>query len=266
MPAHSNSRLVRHVRLARLVLHLIAGCTRVAGLFPFYDQRRRDAAIVRWARQLLAILHVRVEVRGGVPDNARAGCIIAANHVSWLDIYVLQSLRPVRFVAKSEIRDWPIIGWLCARAGTLFIERGRRHHTAEINRVMRDVALAGGTVGLFPEGTTSLGDQLKKFHSALFQAVVDSDVLLMPAAILYTDEVGRRSEVAAYVDDMSLGQSLMQIVAAPEIYVMLHFAPPISAAGKTRRELTLEAEDAIASLLYPRNPDNSPEIPPGLQA
>ena len=221
---------------------------------------------MRWARQLLAILHVHVEVRGGVPDNARAGCIIAANHISWLDIYVLQSVRPVRFVAKSEIRDWPIIGWLCDRAGTLFIERGRRHHTAEINRVMRDVALAGGTVGLFPEASTSLGNQLKKFHTALFQAVVDSDVPLTPAAILYTDAIGRRSEVAAYVDDMSLGQSLKQIVAAPEICVVLHFAAPISAAGKTRRELALEAEDAIASLLYPRNPDNPPETPPGLPA
>lgn len=267
MTPRANSHLTRYFRLARMMLHLVLGCAQVGLLFPLCSQDQRDRVIVRWARQLLAIFHVHVALRGNIPiQETGAGCIIAANHISWLDIYVLQSVRPVRFVAKSEIRDWPVLGWLCDRAGTLFIERGRRHHTAKINQVMRDVVLAGGIVGLFPEATTSLGDQLKKFHSALFQAAVESGAPLVPAAIRYADKAGKRSEVAAYVGDMSMGQSLMRIIAEPELYVTLHFAPPISARGKTRRELTLEAEDAIASLLYPEMTGNQSEKSFDLQA
>ena len=264
MTPRPNSRLIRCYRLARLLLHIAAGCAKVGLLFPVYDQRQRDHVIVGWARKLLAILHVNVELLGYVPQEDGLGCLIAANHISWLDIYVLQSVRPVRFVAKSEVRDWPVLGWLCDRAGTLFIERGRRHHTAKINLLMRDVVLAGGTVGLFPESTTSLGDQLKKFHSALFQAAVESGRPLAPVAIRYTDKAGQRSEVAAYVDDMSMGQSLMRVIAEPELYVVLHFAPTINAGGKTRRDLTLAAEDAIAGLLFRGTTGNPPEKSPGL--
>lgn len=266
MTPRTNSQLTRCLRLARLMLHLVLGCAQVGLLFPLYSQDRRGRTIVRWACQLLAILHVHVALRGQLSVEGDPGYIIAANHISWLDIYVLQSVRPIRFVAKSEIRDWPVLGWLCDRTGTLFIERGRRHHTAKINQVMRDVVLAGGIVGLFPEATTSLGDQLKKFHSALFQAVVESGAPLVPAAIRYTDKAGKQSEVVAYVDDMSMGQSLMRIIAEPELYVTLHFAPPISAQGKTRRQLTLEAEDAIASLLYPETKGNQSEKSFDLQA
>lgn len=261
-----NNHLVRFYRLTRLALHLMVGCAKVGLLFPFLDQRHRDNALVGWARQLLTILRVRVEVRGHRSNTQRSGCVIAANHVSWLDVYVLQSLYPVRFVAKSEIRDWPVIGWLCDRAGTLFIERDKRHHTAMINEVMRDVVREGGTVGLFPEATTTLGDRLKKFHSSLFQAVVASGAPLVPVAIRYTDSTGVRSEVAAYVDDTSLGASLLSIVAAPELRVVVHFAAPIRAEGKTRRDLALEAQEMVASLLFSTTNCNPPEIAPGLPA
>ncbi|MES2353838.1 MAG: lysophospholipid acyltransferase family protein [Pseudomonadota bacterium] len=248
--SQTNSLLIRLFRFCRLFLHFLLGLTTTGLLFPVYSQQQRDRAIVQWARKLLAILHVRVEVRGDVALRHTAGCIIAANHISWLDIFLIHTIRPARFVAKSEIRDWPVVGWLCAKTGTLFIERTRRHHTAKINEIMRDVVQEGGTVGLFPEGSTSLGDQLKKLHSSLFQAAVQSDVPLIPTAIRYTDIQRRRSEIPAYVDDMSLAKSLSQILAAPELCATLHFATPIIPTGKNRRELTQETENAIASLLH----------------
>ena len=249
----SNSTPIRLYRFCRLFFHFFTGLATTGLLFPFYSQQRRDQAIVRWARKLLAILHVRVEVRGNIALPDTTGCIIAANHISWLDIFLIHTIRPARFVAKSEIRDWPVVGWLCAKTGTLFIERARRHHTAKINETMRDVVQEGGTVGLFPEGSTSLGDQLKKLHSSLFQAAVQSDVPLIPAAIRYTDMQNRRSEIPAYVDDMSLAKSLSQILAAPALCATLYFAAPIFPNGKNRRELTQETEDAITSLLHSRS-------------
>jgi 1-acyl-sn-glycerol-3-phosphate acyltransferase len=251
MTSRFNSLPIRILRFCRLLLHLFAGLATVGFVFPFCSQKQRSQIIVRWARKLLAVLHVRVQLRGEVPAPDGPGCIVAANHISWLDIFLIHTVRAARFVAKSEIREWPIIGWLCARTGTLFIERGRRHHTAKINEVMRDVVKSGGTVGLFPEGTTTRGDQLKKLHRSLFQAAVESDALLIPVAIRYIDPQGQRSEVAAYVDDMTLVQSINRIIAAPELCAVLHFASPIHASGKNRRELATEVEHAIASRLYP---------------
>jgi 1-acyl-sn-glycerol-3-phosphate acyltransferase len=251
MTSQSNSFPIRALRLCRLLLHFFTGLATVGFVFPFRSPRQCDQIITTWAQKLLAILHVHVELRGEVPAQEGAGCIIAANHISWLDIFLIHSVRCTRFVAKSEIRRWPLVGWLCAKTGTLFIERARRHHTAKINEVMRDAVRDGGAIGLFPEGTTSRGNQLGKLHSSLFQAAVESDAPLIPLAIRYTDSEGRHSEVTAYVDDMSLVQSISQIIAAPNVCAVLHFTTPIHASGKTRRELSLATENAIASLLYP---------------
>lgn len=250
MTPPSNSLPIRALRFSRLLLHVMRGVATAGLLFPIYCPEQRDQAIVRWARKLLAILHIQLELRGDVPA-ANGGCILVVNHVSWLDVFVVHTVQPARFVAKSEIRAWPIAGWLCARAGTLFIERGRRHHTASINELMRDVVTDGGIVGLFPEGTTTLGDHLKKFHSSLFQAAVESEAPLVPAALRYTDPRGQRSTVPAYVDEMSLLQSVNRVIAAPALRVILHFAPATQTAGKNRRELARQTADAIGGLLYP---------------
>lgn len=249
MTAPANGFFIRTLRFSRLLLHFVRGLATAGLLFPIYTGRQRDRAIVSWARQLLHILHLRVEVRGNLPSERDGGYVVAANHVSWLDIFVIHTVRPARFVAKSEIRGWPIAGWLCARAGTLFIERGRRHHTAAINERMRETVLAGGIVGLFPEGTTSDGAKLKKFHSSLFEAVVASGAPLVPAALRYTDMAGHRSLATAYVGDMNMAQSIVQIIASPELRVELHFALPIKPGGKKRQELAREAHAAIACLL-----------------
>ena len=202
---------------------------------------------MRWARGVLAVAGVRLEVVG-TPPPLRA-TVIAANHISWLDIFVIQSVCPARFVAKSEVRDWPLLGWLCDRTGTLFIERERRHHTARINEVMRDVLAAGGTVGLFPEATTSPGDQLRKFHSSLFEASAATGASLVPAALVYRDAAGNRTDAAAYVDEMSLWDSLLAIAGEAGMVAELRFGEAISPAGLNRRRITARAYAAIAELL-----------------
>ncbi len=241
------SLLTCWLRRLRLVLHLFRGIAKVALLFPFLDSTQKQRAVTRWARQLLSAAGVQV-VHPDV-DTQFAGSVVAANHVSWLDIFVIQSLHPVRFVAKSEIRAWPLIGWLCARTGTLFIERERRHHTARINEVMRDVLQAGGTVGLFPEGTTTDGDQLKKFHSALFEASIIAAAPLLPAGIVYRNNNGQRSIAAAYVGDTSLLESMLAITGEAGINAELRFGAPIHPAGLRRRDLALRAEAAVAALI-----------------
>ena len=124
-------------RLARLFVHLFAGLAACALVFPWAGPGRREGVTRRWSRQLLRIGGVSVEQTGATEALARA--MIVANHVSWLDVWLILSVHPVRFVAKSDIAGWPLAGWLVRQAGTIFIERARRSDTARINRTIEEV-------------------------------------------------------------------------------------------------------------------------------
>ena len=145
-------------------LHAAAAMLILRFVFPRAAPARRRALNGWWAAKLLRIVGVAVQVEGDPPAAGEMGAMIAANHISWLDIFALQAIHPTRFVAKSEVRDWPGAGWIAERAGTLFIRRGLRRDTARINDLVHAALAQGDTVGIFPEGTTTEGDTLLKFH------------------------------------------------------------------------------------------------------
>jgi 1-acyl-sn-glycerol-3-phosphate acyltransferase len=128
---------VRICRAVSVASHLLAGFFEVLLLFPFYGKSRRNRAVSRWSARLLAVLNVRPSMRGSPPLAAGRAAVLVANHVSWLDIHLIHSVWQVRFIAKSEVRRWPLIGWLSAHAGTLFIERGKNRHAARINQSIK---------------------------------------------------------------------------------------------------------------------------------
>src|SRR5688500_5595345 len=114
----------RWLRIGRLALHVARGLFITAVLFPFQDDSRRKREIRQWAGKLLAILAIRLQMYG-VPSRERP-LMLVGNHVSWVDIFAVDAVLPVRFVAKREVRSWPFVGWLSARCGTLFIDRSQR--------------------------------------------------------------------------------------------------------------------------------------------
>ncbi len=196
-------RLIRAVRWTRLFLHLGAAFLTLRFVWPRADAQRRHEIAVRWAQDLLRILAIRVRCEGRPPPHGRTGAMIASNHVSWADIFAIASVRHTRFIAKSEIRDWPLAGWLAERSGTIFIRRARRHDTARINALVHDALGEGDCVGLFPEGTTTEGDRLLKFHSSLFEAAVANRARVYPVAVRYENPDGTPLRAAAYVGDLS---------------------------------------------------------------
>ncbi len=246
---------VRGVRYARLIVQLILGVLTVALLFPFYGRRQRWRAVQNWSRRVVRSAGVVVNAHGEVPKPG-ARVLGVANHISWLDIQVLHSLWDVRFVAKSEVRRWPLIGWLSARTGTLFIERGSRRHATRINRAIHEAFAEGDPVAVFPEGTTTCGDQLLRFHPSLLQPAVDEAAQIVPVAIRYTDDEGNLEPAAAYVGETSLMQSLAAIVAVPRIRAEVHFLPAIESRGRTRRELAQASHARIAAALKLPAPDS----------
>jgi 1-acyl-sn-glycerol-3-phosphate acyltransferase len=239
---------IRLYRLVRLLLHLLYGCYCVGVLFPFLSWQRRVVAIRRWSRQLLRILHVRLRVAGS-PPSGHAPTLIVSNHVSWLDIWILDSVVPVRFVAKSDIRRWPLVGFLVSRAGTIFIERNRRHDTARTNRAIVEALIRGEYVAIFPEGATTDGTVLKAFHASLFQPALGAGARVVVVALRYVNPDGKVNLDVSYVDKRTLWQSVRLILAHRYLRAELTFAAVIDVNGKTRRDIAGAAESAIADAL-----------------
>lgn len=190
--------------------------------------------------------------------------MIVSNHISWVDIFVLAASYPATFVAKSEIRQWPLIGSLCARAGTLFIERGRRSSAKHTNAAMTAAIQGGALVSIYPEGTTSDGWSLGRFHAALFQPAINASAVIQPVALRYMDRTGRYCGAPNYVGDTSFMESLWRITAARHIVAELNFLSPIEAGGQERRALASAAQWAIAGALGVGAPGTPPETDDGL--
>jgi 1-acyl-sn-glycerol-3-phosphate acyltransferase len=239
---------VRAYRLARAALHVVEGLATTAFVFPFASAPTRKRMIQRWSRRLLSIFSVTLEHSGAALAH-NGPIVIVANHISWLDIFVVLAHQPSRFIAKSEIRRWPVIGLLVTSVGTLYVDRTRRRDAARINDVVRDALASGDVVALFPEGTTTFGEDVLPFHGSLLQPVIDADGHVVPAAIRYYDEHGARSEAPAYVGDTSLMDSLRALVRARRSHVRLHLEPPFHAGGRHRREVAREARRIIQEVL-----------------
>ncbi|WP_332671346.1 lysophospholipid acyltransferase family protein [Aromatoleum sp.] len=196
-----------------------------------------------WSRRLLALLGVELDPRGA---PVRPGCLVVANHISWLDIFVLNALSPSAFISKAEVRDWPVVGRLASASETVFLRRGSRGHAKIINGEIGALLDAGRNVALFPEGTTTDGTHVLHFHAALLQPAIESGHPVQPVSISYRTPDGSLSVAPAYVGDTSLGQSLGAIIAEPRLVARTLTAAPLpTTEGVTRRALAEAARDVI---------------------
>lgn len=241
-------RTIASFRAMRVGLHVAYGLM-IALPYPHLPASLRRRILQSWSAGLLDILNVRI---GLAADDAlrrlRSGLIVT-NHISWLDIYVLNAVVPMRFVAKSEVRGWPLIGWLCERAGTLFIERGKARAAARMNVQLTERLRNGECLAVFPEGTTTDGTQVAHFHASLLQPAIDAAAPIHPITLRYQDKSGMHSTAAAYVDELSFGASMWNILCTPQLHVRLIATPALDASTLDRRALAHAARDRIAAAL-----------------
>lgn len=234
-------------RLVRIALHLALGLAACAAVFPWAGAAFKSRIVRRWSGALLRICRVELNPIAGVPALDHA--LVAANHVSWLDIFVINAHCPCRFVAKAEIRDWPVLGWLARRAGTVFIARGSRRELRHIFKGIVEALHDGQRVAFFPEGTTAPQGNPLPFHANLFEAAIDAQVMLQPYALAYVDAAGLPHASIDYLDDTTFGQSMLAILSGPPVRAQLTCLAPIAAAGAQRRELAQAAELAVRAAL-----------------
>jgi 1-acyl-sn-glycerol-3-phosphate acyltransferase len=234
------------LKLLRLSAHLLVGVLTILLLFPRLDKGTRAQRLNRWAERMLAILGIQVVTRGTAPDPHDGGALLVSNHVSWLDIHVLHSLLPVRFVSKAEVRGWPIIGWLAEQVGTVFLVRERKADAMRVNQVMAEHLRDGDLLALFPEGTTSDGREVLPFYPSLFQPAVEARARIWPARIRYLDARGQPSDAAPYHGGMTLAQSLWRVAREDRIVAEVAFLPLIPhQEGLGRRDLARLCETVI---------------------
>jgi len=255
---------VSAVRIARVATHLVRGLSMASTRFARLTPAAQHRELEQWSHELLSILRVRLSCHNA-PESLPARCLVVLNHVSWLDVFGIFAVLPCQFVAKSEVRDWPLVGRLTERVGTLFIERGNRRHAQRTNGRIVEALMNARLIAVCPEGATTDGRALKHFHAALLQPAIDADAMVLPVAVRYLDHSGAQTDAAAYVDGVSLLQSLWRIARSP-LTVELRFAAPIEAHGLKRRELADAAKRVIAHELGLPAPDKEPETPGGLLA
>jgi 1-acyl-sn-glycerol-3-phosphate acyltransferase len=196
-----------------------------------------------WHARLCRCLGVRVNLSGELSPNA----LLVANHVSWLDIPVIGAQGGIGFLSKSEVGNWPLIGWMAGIAGTLFIERGAgqaRHLAGQIAERVRSC----GPLVIFPEGTTTDGTRLERFHSRLFAAGQQAGVTVQPLALRFGTNLSP-DRVAPFVGEDALLPHLARLIRHPGLRVHVHFLPPLDGCALSRKHICEHCRSAIAEAL-----------------
>ena len=251
---------MRLFRLLRFLFHVMRGIATVALVFPFIGRARQVALTQDWARVVLAIFGVEVRVSGHVPPVPARRILFTANHISWLDVALLMAHRPARFIPKPDIRARPAV--VAVRAPTCS-SAARRLGTPGASTAWCTPRWRRTSASRFSEGTTSRGDLVQPFNTALLQPAVESHAPLWPVGIRYPVPGGEPNPVVAFVGDTTFSRSLWTIMGEKKIEAELIYAPPIDTEGKNRRELARLAEEAIASALSLTAPRKSPGTPAG---
>jgi 1-acyl-sn-glycerol-3-phosphate acyltransferase len=222
-PAEPLLRALRYLyRLPMLAWHVLVHLP-VVMLLMVRGGAPAHAAIRWWARGLLRVFGLRVE-RCGVP---LAGAVLfVANHISWIDIIALHSQHMMGFIAKAEIRSWPLVGWLTAQAESIFLRRGNADSLGQVMDEMRQRLQAGHAVAVFPEGGTRDGNALGVFHARIFTAAVAADAPVQPVALCYGTGCEAQSIVAFAPRESFMG-NFMRLLGEPARPARVHFLEPI---------------------------------------
>lgn len=247
-------RTGRRLRRAPLVvLHVLAGIGVAALLRPGRNGLVSCRPLAIWSRMLCWMLGARIVAEG----RPQAGAVLfVANHVSWLDIFCIAAICPTHFLAKREVADWPLFGWLSRRAGTAFIRRGGENGAGEASEQLTWRLRNGGRMLVFPEGTSTAGETVRRFHPRLFQAAIHARCPVQAIALRYPWGDGVHPEIP-FVGEATLLPHLWRLLGERRIVAELRFCAPLPTAGQTRDGLAQRTRSQILDAFAASAPEQT---------
>jgi len=207
--------MIKYFRFFSLLIHLFKGFfvfgfnTDNEGVIKQGLSPKRRQRLQKWVKKLLILYRIKIVVHGTEVISPK---MIVCNHVSWIDVVVLSSLYPGHFIAKSEIRSWPVMGTMIGSIGTLFVKRGVRSEIKSLAIKVGQILENKSSVVFFPEGKTGDGKQIQNLHSGLFQSAITAGMDVQPILVVYKDTSGYPSSVVPYLKEQSLYESIMAVL------------------------------------------------------
>jgi 1-acyl-sn-glycerol-3-phosphate acyltransferase len=235
----------RFITLLRIIAHVFKGCFILLLVFPWLKANQRHHSIRTWCKQLLGIFQMRLAVIGA-ERLEDAHYLMAANHISWIDIHVINAFKPHYFVAKAEVASWPIFGWMAKQLGTLFIERGKAN---SIRKMVPELAaqLRQKAICIFPEGTSTDGQQVAPFKPNLFEAAIVANAPVYTLAIQYFDlQTGNKTTAPAFIGEMGLLDSMWKLICSPPICAEIRISAKLTVLDD-RKALAELSQSLIAA-------------------
>jgi lyso-ornithine lipid O-acyltransferase len=238
------------IGLTLLILHVIFGILSSTLMFTPWLHSRVPAWIPKklvttWSWLLCKILKIRIIYHG---ERVASPALFVANHISWLDVFALLGTFHVIFIVKEEVAHWPMLGYLVKTVGNLFVKRGTSDSSQKANEDLAATLGRGYNVLFFPEGTTTDGTSMKRFHGRLFQSAIQTDATVQPIALRYP--MGESlSNIAPFIGDDTFFSHTWRVLGEKEVVLEIWFCPPIVATAKKRNELAAYTYEHISHVL-----------------
>jgi 1-acyl-sn-glycerol-3-phosphate acyltransferase len=209
------------------------------------SEQARIEVLHRWSRWTLARMSVTIDVTGALPG---AG-LIASNHLSYLDILIYSAIAPCAFVSKREVRNWPAVGWIATLAGSIYVDRTHRTGTHTIQPEIQAALSKGVRLVLFPEGTSTDGSGLLRFHSSLFQPAVDLQAPIFAASLTYSVPDGVAGTDACWWGDMALFPHIINLLGKHSVTATVKFSAD-SFRFADRKKAAQQMHEEVERLRY----------------
>lgn len=189
-----------------------------------------------WAYMTLSAAGVRLHKKGEFNPFIEPNRMVVSNHISWMDVPVLQTVYSSSFIGKAEMRKWPVLGTMIKTGGTIFIDRTNKRQLIHINQQVKDKLLNGQSIGLFPEGKTGPGDRVLEFKAPILEAAILAGSKIVPLVLEYCDSQHNRTRKVTYAGRISLYKSIRNTLSLKRIHVKIYALPEVNAADFAKRE------------------------------
>lgn len=247
------NRARQGLRFSRLLANLLSGSAFIGACYQFPQVSKIDqnelndyALFALWVEDLVRSMNTEVVVEGSPME---ASGLFVSNHISWLDTIVFNHLRPVGFIARHDLEEWPLLGTFTKRMGSIYINRTNKFEAYRSIPYLEERLRQGGSVHLFPESTTSVGAEVLPFFPMFYEAAVRVGVPVQPVALKYTDEFGRLLPEPAFIDDDSFIDTLERILRVEKVYAHVRYLEPMDSASLCRKGLARRTREMIGAEL-----------------